>query len=94
VCLNPAPYAVSNSGLLEDVYELTIPGRSVEALRAIDSYVDGHQEAQGTPKADNDNKTVNQAPPAPRYTGNLSRDFCLFIIMADSPETNDSEGVY
>lgn len=91
VGLNPAPYAVSNSILLEGVDELTIPSRTIETLHAISGYVDGYQEAQRKPKASNDNETVNQVPPAVPHI--RSRRFCLSIIIADSPETNDSEGV-
>lgn len=91
VGLNPAPYAVSNPVLLESVDELTIPSRTVEALHAINSYVDGYQDAQRTPKASNDNETANQVLSAGPYI--RSRRFCLSTTIAYSPETNDSEGV-
>jgi hypothetical protein len=87
VGLDPAPCTLSNPDRLESVNELTIPSRTVEVLRTIHSYVDGYQDAKKAPKAGNDNVTVNQVPPALGHTV-----FCLFIT-ADSPETNDSEGV-
>ena len=88
---NPAPYAESNSDLLEGIDKLTIPCRTVEAFYAISSYVDGYQDAQRAPKEGNDKKAVKQVPPALNFS--LSRTFCSFIVIADSPETNDSEGV-
>ncbi len=82
---------MSTSNPLEVGDELTIPSRTVKTLHPINDHIDGHQETQRTPKAGNDNETVSQAPPAPRHI--LSCISCFFIIVADSPEANDSEGI-
>ena len=71
--------------------ELTISSRAVEALYTVNCYIDGYQETQRDPKGGDDKEAANQVPPA--LTFSLSRTFCSFVIIADSPETNDSEGV-
>jgi hypothetical protein len=78
-------------GLLGGRDELTIPSWTVKLLYPINEHIDGYQQAQRTPKAGNDNETVNQAPPAHRHI--LSCKFCFFITITDSPEANNSEGV-
>ena len=71
--------------------ELTIPSWTVKLLHSINERIDGYQEAQRTPKAGNNNETVNQAPPTHRHI--LSCKFCFFITIVDSPEANNSESV-
>lgn len=77
--------------LLEGGDELTIPSRTVKLLHAINDHIDGYQKAQRKPNAGNENKTVNQVPPANRHI--LPCKFIFFITIADSPEANNTKGV-